>query len=228
MKDFLKRCLANVTRVTPNVRTVDLGYRIYNYTDEHGNFDYRQYVNAQKSANREKCDRVWVVEENVAFLANYIRTNIPEPRFGICHGTRRGNEQKWFRQRLQCEVIGTEIADSAHDFPHTVRWDFHDDNLEWTDRADFVYSNSFDHSYDPERCLNTWVRSLRVGGLCILEHSDQNKARASDPLGVSVFLMPYLIAVWGQDRYFLKELIEAPHTNQIASKLWFLVIQRRA
>ena len=151
MKDIhiLKRCLATITRVSPNVRTVDLGYRIYNYTDEHGNFDYQQYVNAQKRANREKCDRVWVVEENVAFLANYIRTHIPEPRFGICHGTRRGNEQTWFRQRLRCDVIGTEIADSAHDFPHTVRWDFHDDNPEWTNRADFVYSNSFDHSYDP-------------------------------------------------------------------------------
>ena len=226
MKRFLKRYLAKVKRSMPNVSTVDLGYQIYSYTDEHGNFDYRRYVNSQQRANREKCERVWVVEDNVTFLANYIRRHIPDARFGICHGTRRGNEQKWFRQHLQCEVIGTEIADSAHDFPHTVQWDFHEENPEWVDRADFVYSNSFDHSYDPERCLNTWMRSLRTGGLCILEHSDQNKPRESDPLGIDVVLMPYLIALWGKDRYFLKEMINAPHTNEIARELWFLVIQR--
>lgn len=41
------------------------------------------------------------------------------------------------------------------------------------DATDFVYSNSFDHSYDPEKCLNAWMSCLKKGGICILEHTSQ-------------------------------------------------------
>ncbi|MBK6621188.1 MAG: hypothetical protein IPG32_10020 [Saprospirales bacterium] len=51
---------------------------------------------------------------------------------------------------MNCEVIGTEISDSASKFSHTIEWDFHEVKPEWIGRADFIYSNSFDHSYDPE------------------------------------------------------------------------------
>jgi hypothetical protein len=43
------------------------------------------------------------------------------------------------------------------------------ENPDWLAKVDFIYSNSFDHSYDPEKCLNTWIDSLRIGGLCILD-----------------------------------------------------------
>ena len=202
-------------------------YALHAYKDETGAFDYARYREVQQEANRRKIERTWAVEENVAFLARYIQGEIGAPAFGICHGTRRGNEQAWFRKHLDCEVIGTEISDSAGDFPHTVQWDFHDENPEWLNRADFVYSNSFDHSYDPEKCLNAWVGSLRVGGLCVLEHGEHEHGprgqNESDPFGAGVAAMAYLIALWGEDRFFLKELIDAPHGDGRR----FLVIQRR-
>lgn len=134
-------------------------YALHAYMDEDGAFDYARYLKIQKAANHRKIEKTWAIQENVEFLARYIQNENGPPAFGICHGTRRGNEQTWFREYLDCEVIGTEISDTAKDFPYTVQWDFHDENPEWLNRADFVYSNSFDHSYDPEGCLNTWVNS---------------------------------------------------------------------
>ncbi len=190
-------------------------------------FDYAGYREAQQETNLRKIEQTWATEENIAFAARYIQSEIGAPAFGICHGTRRGEEQAWFRAHLGCEVIGTEISDSAQDFPHTVQWDFHDENPEWLGKADFVYSNALDHSYDPAACLRTWVGSLRVGGLCVLEHeesghSPQNMDKA-DLFGARIEAMPWLIALWGRDAFFLKEMLDAP---QGAGRR-FLIVERR-
>ena len=202
-------------------------YALHVYKNENGVFDYERYRKIQQEGNLRKIQETWATEENIQFLADYIRAEIGTPTFGICHGTRRGEEQTWFRKRLSCEVIGTEISDTASDFPHTVHWDFHEENPEWSNRADFVYSNSLDHSYDPKTCLNVWIKSLKIGGLCILEHDHHehspNAQNELDPFGVDIVVMAYLIAVWGKDQFFLKELIDAPYGNMRR----FLIIQRR-
>ena len=83
-----------------------------------------------------KIQETWATEENIQFLADYIRAEIGTPTFGICHGTRRGEEQTWFRKCLSCEVIGTEISDTAMIFPYCTM-DFHERIPEWSNRADF-------------------------------------------------------------------------------------------
>lgn len=113
----------------------------------------------------KKIDRVWVQEENIDFLSRYIAERIGTPQFGICHGTRRGLEQSWFGARLKCKVIGTEISDTAAQFPNTIQWDFHEVKQEWVGAVDFIYSNSFDHSYDPEKCINAWMSCVKPGAL---------------------------------------------------------------
>ena len=82
--------------------------------------------------------------------------------FGICHGTRRGKEQEWFRKYLGCGVIGTEISDTVEQFPHTIEWDFHETKAEWINSADFIYSNSLDHSYDPKKCLTACTGAVTL------------------------------------------------------------------
>jgi hypothetical protein len=47
--------------------------------------------------------------------------------------------------------MGTEISDTAGQFPYTIQWDFHKTKAEWIDATDFIYSNCFDHSYDPQK-----------------------------------------------------------------------------
>ena len=165
------------------------------------------------------------------FLSAYIVRTIGQPRFGICHGTRRGLEQQWFRKALGCEVIGTEISDTAYQFPQTTQWDFHEAKPEWINSVDFIYSNSFDHSYDPEKCLNVWMSCVRPGGLCILEHSSlhsQEGATNVDPFGAEIVAMPYLILSWAKGNYGVRDLLEAPKrpTVHAVRYQYFIVIQR--
>jgi hypothetical protein len=222
-----------IRRFDPNRTSLALdnskGFILYRYLKEDGSFDYEAYKRIQTEANKSKINNVWVREENISFLSNYIKELIGVPEFGICHGTRRGKEQEWFRKYLNCEVIGTEISDTAKHFPHTIKWDFHDAKAEWIDAVDFIYSNSFDHSYDPEKCLNVWMSCVKKGGICILEHSDLHSPKGSsgkDPFGANIIQMPYLILTWGKGKYGIREILKAPSKHEKLNYLYFIVIQR--
>lgn len=118
----------------------------YSYVKSDGSFDYEKYRAIQQKGNKIKLDYVAVIEDNIRFLSDYLEQSLSGIGFGLCHGTRRGKEQEWFRKYLGCDVIGTEISETAHQFPHTIRWDFHDTKDEWLNSVDFIYSNSLDHS----------------------------------------------------------------------------------
>jgi len=205
------------------------GYVLYQYLKKDGSFDYEQYKSLQEEGNKRKLSLVWVIEENIEFLASYVKILVPNVRFGLCHGTRRGKEQEWFRKYLGCEVIGTEISSTAKEFPNTIQWDFHEVKSEWIESVDFIYSNSFDHSYDPEKCLDAWMSCLRRGGICILEHSvlhGPKMANALDPLGVDLFLMPYFITTWGKGKYGVREILLAPKKSDHVEQLHFVIVQK--
>lgn len=145
--------------------------KLYQYLDADGNFDYTAYKAAQIKTNHRKIDHVGPPRELIETIATYIKAHVPHVSFALCHGTRRGNEQRYFRECLHAEVMGTEISDTAREFPYTIEWDFHDIKEEWIESVDFIYSNSLDHSYDPVRCLQQWMRCLKVGGICVLGYS---------------------------------------------------------
>lgn len=216
-------------RPMPNAREESPGFVLYHYLNKDGTFNYEKYRKIQEDSNKMKINNVWVIEENIAFLSKYIKNLIHSPQFGICHGTRRGKEQEWFRKYLNCEVIGTEISDTAETFPYTIQWDFHEVKPEWLDSVDFIYSNSFDHSYDPEKCLNAWMSCLRKGGLCFIEHSSLHEphgASERDPFGADIYLMPYLITMWGRGKYGVRQLLTAPVKSDKVSHLHFIVLQK--
>lgn len=203
------------------------GFQLYEYLKPDGTFDYVSYRQVQTAGNKEKLGQVWVIEENIAFLADYIIKRLGHVDFGLCHGTRQGKEQEWFRRYLGCEVLGTEISDTAGQFPNTIQWDFHEVKPEWLGATDFIYSNSFDHSYDPESCLKAWMSCLKEGGLCILEHSDSHEeATELDPFGVDIDVLPYLILTWGKGAFCAREILEAPKRPDALRYVRFLVIEK--
>lgn len=224
---FGYQLVSNTKRATHRGEDYLLNTRAYQKDD--GTFDYSKYRAIQTEGNKKKLENIWVKEENIEFLAKYIKGKIAQPEFGLCHGTRRGKEQEWFRKHLNCEVIGTEISDSASKFPHTIEWDFHEVKPEWIGRADFIYSNSFDHSYDPEKCINAWISCLKENGICILEHSDLHEASGVndlDPFGASLSIMPYLMLKWGKGRFSVVDILEAPSKGENLKFLSFLIIQK--
>ncbi len=144
--------------------------------------NYEQYKKIQIDRNIKLLGDVWVSEENIKLLSDYLKKNVPNLKFGICHGTKRGKEQEWFRKYLGIEVIGTEISPTATQFPYTIEWDFHNAKKEWLNNVDFIYSNSFDHSYKLEECLDTWMSCVKKEGVCILEWtSGHTNSTKDDP-----------------------------------------------
>lgn len=203
------------------------GFELYQYLKSDGTFDYETYKQIQIEGNKQKIEYVWVIEDNISFLSAYIKKNIANVNFGLCHGTRRGKEQEWFKKYLGCDVIGTEISDNANDFPDTIQWDFHEVKPEWLDSVDFIYSNALDHSYDPQMCLNAWMSCLRKDGLCIIEHSSGDERSSKlDPFGANISLMPYLILTWGNGEYCVREILIAPEKSDLLNYVQYLIIQR--
>jgi hypothetical protein len=208
---------------------VSVPYVLRTYLDDNGQFDYRRYKEAQVAGNLAKIDKCWVQPENIAFLSRYIKERIGDVRFGLCHGTRQGFEQKWFREQLGCEVIGTEISETALQFPNTIQWDFHEVKPEWIGAVDFIYSNSLDHSYDPALCLNRWMSCLKPNGICIIEHSSADEpdyASNLDPFGASLWIMPYLVLEWSKGAFSVREILDAPASKRNIAYTKFLIIMK--
>jgi hypothetical protein len=205
--------------------------RLFSYTDEQGHFDYARYRRVQESGNKQKLSNVWATEENIKFLANYLSRKIGSPSFGLCHGTRRGLEQEWFQKYLGGSIIGTEISETATQFPNTIQWDFHEIKDEWINSVDFIYSNSFDHSYDPEYCLKQWIECVKPGHPVILEHTSDHGPQSScelDPFGVEFPYLVYLITKWGKGDFFVSQILEAPEKPRGLSFVSFVIIEKRA
>jgi SAM-dependent methyltransferase len=154
-------------------------FTLFDYSDSDGQFDYEFYKNAQDHLNKKKIDLNGPSEPLVKQLCHYLKREYQQaniqPSLGLCHGTRRGHEQKWFSKHLGFPILGTDIAESAEQFPMTIQWDFHDVKPQWVNKMDFIYSNSLDHSYDPVFCLRQWFRCLKVGGICVLGWSKDNE-----------------------------------------------------
>ena len=187
--------------------------KLIEYLDSAGNFDYLRYRDAQIAANHAKLDAVWVCKPSIQFLSRFILKTIGKPSFGLCHGTRRGLEQTWFRECLggEVKVIGTEISDTADQFPHTVRHDFHERRPEWVDAASFVYSNSWNHAFDPAKAFSVWMETLRPGGVAIIEHTiGQRPENASEsaPFGISFEDLAKFINTIGSSRFHAAEVLD--------------------
>eukprot|EP00928_Gymnodinium_smaydae_P080510 TRINITY_DN64195_c0_g1_i1.p1 TRINITY_DN64195_c0_g1~~TRINITY_DN64195_c0_g1_i1.p1 ORF type:complete len:748 (+),score=153.89 TRINITY_DN64195_c0_g1_i1:136-2244(+) len=161
-------------------------FRGYKVGSTFGYVSYENYVEVQDFKNRVKLQKTWIERDDVVTLARWLRRNVPyrNGSLALCHGTRGGREQRWFRELLPgLEAFGTDIASSATEIPNTFRWDFHDEREEWRGRAVFVFSNSLDHSYDPALALRRWRDCLRPDGVLLLEHCESGSSIADTVQG---------------------------------------------
>jgi SAM-dependent methyltransferase len=147
--------------------------RLYPYAS------YQEYRDAQVRANREKLDLVWAQKAEIRRCARYLKRHLGKVESGLCHGSRNGAEVLWFREYLGADVTGTDISETAGLFPHMITWDFHEIKAEWAGKFDFIYSNSFDHTLDPIRCLRQWMSCLKPEGVCLIEWSASDEAEPS-------------------------------------------------
>lgn len=203
------------------------GYRLIDWKDARGQYDLAGYRREQEKGNRAKIDQVWTNEPNLRFVSQWLRARMPAARFILCHGTRNGFEQKVFSDIFGCEVLGTEISPTASEFPMTVQADFHDTRPEWDGRADIVYSNSLDHSYDPAKALRAWAQSVRDGGVLLLEKASDSDPRGAsdlDPFAISLpQLLVFILETLGEHAS-IKALLDVPQRRAGASYHKMIVV----
>lgn len=163
---------------------------------------YDEYMAAQILANKKKLHKVWADVHTLEGIATDIdETNV---KTGMCHGARNGFEVEWFRERLAADVVGSDISETATQFPNMTVWDFHDVNPDWVGRFDFIYTNSLDQAMDPQKALKAWAGQLSPIGRIYIEHTEGHRpqrAGAMDPFGAEVHVMPDLINRFGGDDF---------------------------
>jgi len=146
-------------------------------------------IKIQEEGNIQKIKCCWVLENNIKLLSEYLKKHVKDIKFGLCHGTRRGKEQEWFKKYLNIKdlkIVGTEISKTATQFTDTIQWDFNDVKEEWINNADFIYSNSWDHSYKPIECLDSWMSCVKKSGVCLIEWTPSYiPVCALDPFGAT-------------------------------------------
>ena len=149
---------------------------------------YEEYQQIQREAYQRKLKKIWVTDKELRFIARFIQQHLPPVSFGLCHGVRNGYEVQKLRALLGVEVIGTDLGETAHQFPHVIQWDFHEIKEEWKGAVDFIYSNAWDHSYDPALMLRRWMSCLRPHGCCFLQWTrdhDVHAVREADCFGLA-------------------------------------------
>ena len=185
---------------------------------------YNEYVEAQAYGNKANADGQWGKRDEIKFLSDYLNKD-RVIKFGLCHGTKQGNEQRWFSEFTGAEVWGTEISDTAEKYPFTIRWDFHEVKGDWRGAMDFIYSNALDHSYAPAKCLAAWMSCLKPDGCCIIEWSTghtEEKSNNIDPFGATFEEYKTLAELGG---FIIKDVLRYKSPEQIHEKT-YLIVQR--
>ena len=156
--------------------------------------DYDDYVEAQTDANKRKLGWQFKKEDHVKWIKQkqLAANNI------ICHGTRNGGEQKIFQKYYpDAYIIGTEISETATQFEMTIQHDFAIPKAEWIGKFDILYSNAFDHSFEPIKTIETWKKQLSPDGKMFIEWYEfhNSKSSPSDPVsGTTREFMNFLIS----------------------------------
>jgi hypothetical protein len=187
--------------------------------------NYEEYVMAQIAGNKANANGQWGKQDEIKYLSQYLLENFKNIKKGICHGTKQGNEQKWFSEFTGAYIIGTEISDVAEQYPNTIRWDFNKVKEEWIDNIDFIYSNAFDHTYDPVKCLKAWMSCVKKDGCCIIEwtfaHTEKHTSKV-DPFGATDEEYNKLIVDCG---FEVKDKLKYVSSDNI-EKYYFVIIHK--
>jgi hypothetical protein len=201
------------------LREREMHENLYHYAGGYG-----AYIEAQINATKQKAPlkSTWELEENIKFLCSAVKSLIPDVKTVLVHGSRNGEEQKWFRKYIKGSVaFGTEICPDLKDIPHTVIWDFNKTNPDWIGRMDVVFTNCLDHVYNPMETIPVWLKQLSPNGRLIIEYTIQHetsKATPTDPFHFTRKVLPDYVMQWSDNKYQVFQFLQATKPKSIGRK----------
>jgi SAM-dependent methyltransferase len=128
---------------------------------------YEEYVRHQQS----KLKFLDLADYDVTYrrqLKERLQTlALPRPAATVlCLGARQGTEVKAFLD-LGCFAVGLDLNPGPEN-QFVIRGDFH--NIQFpANSVDVIFTNSFDHAFDPARLVGEITRLLKPDGLLIIE-----------------------------------------------------------
>jgi hypothetical protein len=151
--------------------------------------DYDEYKRIQVAANKLKYYQVYAEDPELRQIAAHFRRGGVRAGMGLCHGVRNGYEVHKLRSLLpDVDIIGTDISDTATAIPHCIEWDMHEVKPEWVGHIDFMYSNSWDHTYDPSLLFAGWSACLSPAGRLYLPYTEwQSERGVTEATRIDVF-----------------------------------------
>jgi len=227
IKKFLRKikALLNFFLIPFNLclvnRRANQDFVLYEYNS------YDEYRKTQIDHNIRKLSKVWADDKTLDRVAEKVLSlKLGETIKGICHGTRNGFEQNYLTSNYKrIHAFGTDISESAHEFPLSFVWDFHERKIEWVNSFDFVYSNSLDQAWNPKKALTSWLEQLNSTGIVIIEltvnHGPEG-ASVMDPFGVRPIAFPYVLSDWFGNELKLSHSVEKKSNMDLEAWLFFI------
>lgn len=133
----------------------------------------------------------------------------------LCIGARTGQEVVVLKER-GIDAVGIDLVEFK---PHVLQADMHD--LPFDDgEFDFVFSNVFDHSPDPERKISEMERVCRRGGHCALW---LQVGYSTDPYSENLVLNPKIVL----DLFGACSVVWAKRDRTVFDGMNFSILMRR-
>ncbi len=164
------------------------------------------YRRAQhKTAKRRSSERGYYHKDEIRKIVDWVDYQVPQWRltelYGVCHGANSGREATEFEQ-----VLGNSLFLATDLFPKlgphkVIEHDFRRAVLEWEGAFDIVYSNSLDHSNEPQETLRVWSNQLKPNGFMFVEWTySHRETKGGDCFGASLDEYMMLLEEAGQVR----------------------------
>ena len=127
-------------------------------THQASKFNWLQHADYLNTATQEYRKRLRKILKELSLIKKGVSV--------LCLGSRAGGEVMAFRD-LGCKAIGIDLNPEPSS-KTVIYGDFH--NLAWDDNSlNIVFTNSIDHSIQPDRLTSEVLRVLMPGGLFITQ-----------------------------------------------------------
>jgi len=229
MHDYLEVDTSNFSMIVNNIkknRTHLIFNQPYNQKDYiiRPIIAYKKYLEYQQIKDNDKPlqtsnQEILISIVNIAIndFKNKEANNI------ICHGCGTNLEQNIFKQIFNCDVIGTDLNPDYIGKDDIIQWDFHHIKKSWINKIDIIFSNSFDHSYDLDYCLQQWSKCLSINGIMIIEWNIFHKVEYinnSTPCKIEKEKLQEILENKFK-LYLIQNVIPTPNTNEYERSFFF-------
>ena len=232
-KNFYTKLIYIINKNSRSLFIIDLfskNQKLFFVLKQKSTSDYKK-IQIQRNKLQLSNKASYVDEKDIKKISNYLIKLKKTKLDGICMGVRDNKEVYFFLKYLgkKSRVIGTDISPTIKRFKYGVMWNFNIYNSKWKNKFDFVYTNSIDHTTDPKKTFNIWLKYIKKDGFIFVDHNTSNGKRRqvkTDPCAIETELFPYLILDWLKEKAAIIDFIKPSGFRKESKRNKILIIKK--